>query len=68
MNRIVEVASYGAIHRTPAMILSFMIVAAFVLTSGIRGVAWVSVLKVWARVAGRFRKVDRFFTSSHTNP
>jgi SSS family solute:Na+ symporter len=33
------------IHRTPAMILAFVIVAAFVLTSGIRGVAWVSVLK-----------------------
>jgi SSS family solute:Na+ symporter len=45
LGMIVEVASYGAIHRTPAMILSFMIVAAFVLTSGIRGVAWVSVLK-----------------------
>jgi solute:Na+ symporter, SSS family len=42
---IVEVASYGAIHRTPAMVIAFAIVAAFVLTSGIRGVAWVSVLK-----------------------
>jgi solute:Na+ symporter, SSS family len=45
LGMIVEVASYGAIHRTPAMIISFVIVAAFVLTSGIRGVAWVSVLK-----------------------
>src|SRR5271168_418407 len=45
LGMIVEVASYGAIHRTPAMIVAFMIVAAFVLTSGIRGVAWVSVLK-----------------------
>ena len=45
LGMIVEVASYGAIHRTPAMILAFMIVAAFVLTSGIRGVAWVSILK-----------------------
>ena len=42
---IVEVASFGGIHRTPAMVISFAIVAAFVLTSGIRGVAWVSVLK-----------------------
>ena len=42
---IVEVASYGAIHRAPAMVISCIIVAAFVLTSGIRGVAWVSVLK-----------------------
>ncbi len=45
LGMIVELASYGAIHRTPAMILAFLIVAAFVLTSGIRGIAWVSVLK-----------------------
>jgi len=45
LGMIVEVASYGAIQRTPAMVISFVIVAAFVLTSGIRGVAWVSVLK-----------------------
>ncbi len=45
LGMIVEVASYGMIPRTPAMILAFMIVAAFVLTSGIRGIAWVSVLK-----------------------
>jgi solute:Na+ symporter, SSS family len=45
LGMIVEVASYGAIHRTPAMIIAFLIVAAFVFTSGIRGVAWVSVLK-----------------------
>src|ERR1700731_1405347 len=42
---IVEVASFGGIHRTPAMVISFAIVARFVLTSGIRGVALVSVLK-----------------------
>ena len=42
---IVEVASFGVIHRTPAMVISFAIVAGFVLASGIRGVAWVSVLK-----------------------
>jgi solute:Na+ symporter, SSS family len=42
---IVEVASFGGIHRTPAMVVSFAIVAAFVFTSGVRGVAWVSVLK-----------------------
>jgi solute:Na+ symporter, SSS family len=45
LGMIVEVASYGAIHRTSAMVIAFLIVAAFVLTSGIRGVAWVSVLK-----------------------
>ena len=42
---IVEVASFEVIHRTPAMVISFAIVAGFVFTSGIRGVAWVSVLK-----------------------
>jgi len=45
LGMIVEIASYGAIHRTIAMIISFLIVAGFVLSSGIRGVAWVSVLK-----------------------
>ena len=42
---IVEIASFGGIHRTPAMIVAFGIVAAFVFTSGVRGVAWVSVIK-----------------------
>jgi len=42
---IVEIASYGGIHRTPAMIIAFALVAAFVFVSGVRGVAWVSVIK-----------------------
>lgn len=42
---IVEVASFGGIRRTTAMAIAFAIVAAFVFTSGVRGVAWVSVLK-----------------------
>src|SRR6202140_5409888 len=42
---IVEVASYGAIHRTPAIVIAFAIVAGFVFVSGIRGVAWASVIK-----------------------
>jgi solute:Na+ symporter, SSS family len=42
---IVEVASYGAVHRVTAMVVAFAIVASFVFVSGIRGVAWVSVLK-----------------------
>ena len=42
---IVDVASFGAIHRAPAMVISFAIVAGFVLTSGVRGAAWVSVVK-----------------------
>ena len=42
---IVEVASYGGIGRTPAMLVSFILAAAFVFTSGVRAVAWVSILK-----------------------
>lgn len=42
---IVEITSYGGIHRTPAMIVAFALVAAFVFVSGVRGVAWVSVIK-----------------------
>jgi SSS family solute:Na+ symporter len=42
---IVEVASFGGIHRTPAMVVGFALVAAFVFVSGIRGVAWVSIIK-----------------------
>jgi SSS family solute:Na+ symporter len=42
---IVEEASYGGIHRTPAMIIGFALVAAFVFVSGVRGVAWVSIIK-----------------------
>jgi SSS family solute:Na+ symporter len=42
---IVEIASYGAISRIAAMIIAFMLVAGFVFVSGIRGIAWVSILK-----------------------
>lgn len=42
---IVEVASFGAIERTPAMVIGFTLVAGFVLVSGVRGVAWVSIIK-----------------------
>lgn len=42
---IVEVASFEGIGRTPAMLIAFALVAAFVLFSGVRAVAWVSVLK-----------------------
>lgn len=42
---IVEVASFGEIHRTPAMITAFALVAGFVFASGVRGIAWVSILK-----------------------
>lgn len=42
---IVEVASFGAIQRTPAMVTAFALVAGFVFASGVRGIAWVSILK-----------------------
>jgi len=42
---IVEVASFEGIGRTPAMLLAFALVAGFVWFSGVRAVAWVSVLK-----------------------
>ncbi len=42
---IVEVASFDGIRRTPAMVIAVAIVTSFVLASGVRAVAWVSVLK-----------------------
>jgi solute:Na+ symporter, SSS family len=42
---IVEVSSFQAISRPLAMTIAFVIVAGFVLSSGVRSVAWVSVLK-----------------------
>ncbi len=42
---IVRVASFDGIGRTPAMGIGVVLLAAFVLASGIRAVAWVSVLK-----------------------
>jgi SSS family solute:Na+ symporter len=42
---IVSVASFDGIGRTPAMVVSVVLLSAFVLASGVRAVAWVSVLK-----------------------
>src|ERR1700733_9674559 len=42
---IVSVASFDGIGRTPAMVVSMALLAAFVFASGVRAVAWVSVLK-----------------------
>jgi SSS family solute:Na+ symporter len=42
---IMETASYSAIGRVPAMLVAFGLVAAFVFTSGIRGIALVAVVK-----------------------
>jgi len=42
---IVSIASFDGIGRTPAMVISVVLVASFVLASGVRAVAWVSILK-----------------------
>jgi solute:Na+ symporter, SSS family len=42
---IMEVASSGGIHRAPAIVIGVAVVVSFVLASGVRAVAWVSVLK-----------------------
>jgi len=42
---IVSVASFDGIDRTPAMVVSVVLLAAFIFASGVRAVAWVSVMK-----------------------
>jgi len=42
---IVSIASFDGIGRTPAMVISIVVIAAFVFASGIRAIAWVSILK-----------------------
>ena len=42
---IIQVASFDAIARTPAMIVAGVLLTGFVFISGMRGVAWVSVPK-----------------------
>ena len=42
---IVSIASFDGVGRTPAMAISVVLLVAFVLVSGVRAVAWVSVLK-----------------------
>lgn len=42
---IVEIASFGAVGRTAAMLIAFTVVAVFLLSSGVRGVAWISAIK-----------------------
>jgi SSS family solute:Na+ symporter len=45
LGMIVEVASDGAVSSTAAILLAFLLTSAFVLTSGLHGSAWVSVIK-----------------------
>ena len=48
---IVGVASFESVGRVPAMVVATVVVAGFVLVSGVRGVVWVSVLKDFLLVA-----------------
>ncbi|GAB3564593.1 sodium:solute symporter family protein [Spelaeicoccus albus] len=45
MGAVVNAMSYGAIDLNAAAIISFIVAEAFILVSGLRGSAWVSVLK-----------------------
>ncbi|GAB2558044.1 sodium:solute symporter family protein [Nocardia heshunensis] len=45
MGVVVNAMSYGAINLKTAAIISFVVAETFILTSGLRGSAWVSVLK-----------------------
>jgi SSS family solute:Na+ symporter len=51
---IVTVASFEAISRTSAMVIATALVAAFVFASGVRAVAWVSVLKDFLMLVAAF--------------
>jgi len=51
---IVSVASFDGISRTTAMVISVVLLAAFVFASGIRAVAWMSVLKDVLMVVAAF--------------
>jgi len=42
---IIQLASFDVVSRSLGITIAFLVVAGFVLTSGIRAVAWVSVLK-----------------------
>lgn len=48
---IVGVGSFERIGRTPAMVAATLVVAGFVLVSGVRGVVWVSVFKDFLLIA-----------------
>lgn len=67
---IVEVTSNGAIRSNVAILLAFVLTCAFVFTSGIRGSAWVSVIKdvlMIAAVAVVGIGVPRIYFGSHAN-
>jgi len=54
MGFIVEVASNGAIKSGAAIIVAFVLTCAFVYTSGIKGAAWVAIIKDVLMIAAVF--------------
>ena len=54
MGFIVEVASNGAIKSGTAIIVAFVLTCAFVYTSGIKGAAWVAIIKDVLMIAAVF--------------
>ena len=51
---IVEVASNGAISSNAAIVMAFVLTCAFVYTSGIKGAAWVAIIKDVLMIAAVF--------------
>lgn len=45
LGTILEIASFDGIGRAPAMVVAATLIATFVFASGVRGVAWVSIIK-----------------------
>ncbi|MDH7513297.1 MAG: sodium:solute symporter family protein [Clostridiales bacterium] len=78
---IVEVASGGAVQSNAAILVGFVLTCAFVYTSGIRGTAWVSIVKDAMMIAavaivgigvphiyfGGFGKMFRSLIEAHPN-
>ena len=45
LGKVVEIASAGAISSTVAIVAAFAVTCVFVYTSGIKGIAWVAIIK-----------------------
>ena len=50
LGKVVEIASAGAISSTVAIVAAFAVTCVFVYTSGIKGIAWVAIIKDVAMV------------------
>lgn len=51
---VVQVASDGAIHPNTAILIAFLLTCVFVYTSGLRGAAWVAIIKDILMIAAVF--------------